>query len=89
MFSFKKIFHILRVLKENQKIKDFKIDYLSYDKEYLQKYWKKLNLKRYFIKMIDLKNQTKYYAFNTDLKIDLENELLNQLQNDIENISIA
>jgi hypothetical protein len=39
--------------------------------------------------MIDLENKTKYYAFNTDLKIDLEKELLNQLENDIENISIA
>ena len=89
MFSFKKIFHILRVLKENQKIKDFDIDYLWYEKDYLKRFWKKLNLKRYFIKMIDLENKTKYYAFNTDLKIDLEKELLNQLENDIENISIA
>lgn len=89
MFSFKKIFHILWILKENQKIKDFNIDYLSYEKEYLKAYWKKLNLKRYFIKMIDLENKTKYYAFNTDLKIDLEKELLYQLENDIENISIA
>lgn len=89
MFSFKKIFHILWILKENQKIKDFDIDYLWYEKDYLKRFWKKLNLKRYFIKMIDLENKTKYYAFNTDLKIDLEKELLNQLENDIENISIA
>lgn len=88
MFSFKKIFHILWILKENQKIKDFKIDYLSYEKEYLKRYWKKLNLKRYFIKMIDLENNTKYFTFNTDLKIDLENELLNQLNNNIENINL-
>lgn len=89
MFSFKNIFHTLRVLKENQKIKDFHIDYLWYEKDYLKRFWKKLNLKRYFIKMIDLENKTKYYAFNTDLKIDLEKELLKQLENDIENISIA
>ena len=89
MFSFKKIFHILWILKENQKIKDFKIDYIWYEKDYLKRFWKKLNLKRYFIKMIDLENKTKYYAFNTDLKIDLEKELLYQLENDIENISIA
>lgn len=89
MFSFKNIFHILRELKENQKIKDFKIDYIWYEKDYLKRFWKKLNLKRYFIKMIDLQNKTKYYAFNTDLKIDLQKELLYQLENDIENISIA
>lgn len=88
MFSFKKIFHILWILKENQKIKDFKIDYLSYGKEYLKAYWKKLNLKRYFIKMIDLENKTKYFTFNTDLKIDLENELIKQLENNIENINL-
>ena len=88
MFSFKKIFHILRVLKENQKIKDFKIDYLSFEKEYLKAYWKKLNLKRYFIKMIDLENKEKYFIFNTDLKIDLENELIKQLENNIEKINL-
>lgn len=89
MFSFKKIFHILWILKENQKIKNFKIDYLSFEKEYLKAYWKKLNLKRYFIKMIDLENKTKYFTFNTDLKIDLENELINQLNNNIENINLC
>ena len=88
MFSFKKIFHILYELKENQNIKDFDIDYLSYDKEYLKSYWKKLNLKRYFIKIKDLNNNMKYFSFNTDLKIDLKNELINQLNNNIENINL-
>ena len=88
MLSFKKIFHILWILKENQKIKDFDIDYLFFEKEYLKAYWKKLNLKRYFIKMIDLENNIKYFTFNTDLKIDLENELIKQLENNIENINL-
>ena len=45
-------------------------------------------MKRYFIKMIDLENNTKYFTFNTDLKIDLENELIKQLENNIENINL-
>ena len=88
MFSFKKIFHILYELRKNHKINDFDINYLSFDKEYLKRYWKKLNMKRYFIKMIDPENNIKYFTFNTDLKIDLENELINQLNNNIENINL-
>ena len=50
MLSFKKIFHILYELRKNHRINDFDINYLSFDKEYLNKILKKIKYEKIFYK---------------------------------------
>ena len=82
MITFKKIFYDLYDLKKEKFINDFDIYSCIYDYDYLLKYWKKKNFKRFIINFWI--NEKKYNInFNNDKSknFDLKNEIQKQVKN--------
>lgn len=90
MFSFKKVFFDLYDIKKNWIIKDFDIYTCTYDYDYLLKYWKKKNFKRFIVNYYDLKNKKYNINFNNDLSKtrDLKKEIIEQMKNDFEILNL-
>ena len=89
MISFKKVFFDFYDLKKDKIINDYDIHQLVFDYDYLLKYWKKKNHKR-FITYFWIDKNKYSIAFDNDLKkdFDLKGEIKRQIENKIENLNI-
>ena len=89
MITFKKVFYDLYDLKKEKFINDYDIHQLNFEYDYLLKYWKKKNHKR-FITYFWIDKNKYSIAFDNDLKkdFDLKNEIKKQVENKIENLNI-
>lgn len=89
MLPFKKVFFDFCDLKKEKTIDDFDIHQLVFDYDYLLKYWKKRNFKRFITYF--WKGEKKYsIAFNNDLSksFDIKGNIYKQINNNFENLNI-